>query len=739
MQQAWGLTQCNALRNGVLGCAQAISGSAAFRHATAPSHIPPSRRASAGSPTQPALRRFCAAAILKGLKPEVTYFPPPGESPWRQRSADLKPASRHITSTWILALLLVCLPLPSDAQRYRESPMLAKLVEAGELPPVAERVPEEPMVVQPYERIGVYGGEMRVLTGQAQALNETQYMLYATLLRFAADGKTIVPNVARRWEMSPDGKAFTVYLRKGMKWSDGAPVTVDDVLFAWDDVFMNEELNPVPPSAFRIDNKPMKVEPVDKYTFRLVFDGPYGALPYFLTRTQQWQSLIQPKHYLRHYHPRYTPREELEKMAKDRGFEFWFELFKDVNHTQRSPSGRMPPDYPTIGPWHVVKAPATGHVILERNPYHWQVDPEGNQLPYIDHIHSQFVGNPEARNLKFASGEIDFGGSYARFDNSPLFLSNQKKGNYRVFFWKENQGTRVAYYFNLTHEDPEKRKIFQDRRFKIALSHAINRQEINEIVYYGQCLARQDTVNRVCSFFEPEFETAHLEYDPARAERILDSIGLARKGVGGWRTLPSGKTLVITLDAFPIEPYMKTAALVKEYWQAVGILLNYRVVQGGLANLRVAGNKHDVVGYPNDCATDVMVLNDAVYGISYWAPLWYRWLRTQGKKGHSEEPPQYIKDLYDTWQQMRRTADHEMRVRLGKKLIRSQAENLWGIGTVGESLGPIIVSNRLHNVAQWMLDADGKPIVGKRALWGWPWLATFLHHPEQWFIQETEE
>ena len=213
-------------------------------------------------------------------------------------------------------------------------------------------------------------------------------------------------------------------------------------------------------------------------------------------------------------------------------------------------------------------------MILERNSYHWQVDPEGNQLPYLDEIHSQFVGNSEARNLKFASGEIGFGGSYVRFDNSPLFLSNcyrtdnepgRKKKLYSVRFWKENQGTRVAYYFNLTHEDPEKREVFQNRQFRIAFSHAIDRSEINEIVYYGQCLPRQDTVNRVCRFFEPEFETAYFEYDPAKPERILDDIGLRRKRVGGWRTLSSGKTLVITLDVFSIEPYMKTAELIKEY------------------------------------------------------------------------------------------------------------------------------------------------------------------------------
>ena len=617
--------------------------------------------------------------------------------------------------------------------------MLTKLVEEGKpkLLPVEQRLPEEPMVVKPYDRIGVYGGRMEVLTGMSQSLNESQYMLYTPLLRFAGDGKTIVPNVAKRWEMSEDGKTFTIYLRKGMKWSDGVPVTVDDVLFAWRDVLLNSKIHKVSPAAFRPGNKPMKIVRVDDYTFKTVFEQPYGSFPYFLTRTMGGNSLIQPKHYLKEFHPTYTPEDQIVREARKRGFQLWHELFRAVNFTEKAPSTQTPEDYPTLGPWYVASNPATGHAILKRNPYCWQVDPEGNQLPYIDEIHSQCIRNPEARNLKFASGEIDFGGSYARFDNSPLFLSRQKEKNYRVVFWKENQGTRVAYYFNQTHDDPELRAVFQNKDFRIALSHAIDRAEINEIVYYGKCLPRQDTVNRVCSFFEPEFETAHFEYDPAKAERILDEIGLKRKGQ--WRRLPSGKTLVITLDVFPVEPYGKTAELVKEYWEAVGVFLSYRVVQGGYANMRVAGNQHHVVGYPNDVATDVMVLNHPVYGIFYWAPLWYRWLSREGEAGQGEEPPEHIKDLYNIWKRMRATTDADERTILGKQLIRSQAENLWGIGTVGESLGPIIVSNRLHNVAELRLDADGHKVPGKRALWGWPWLATFLHHPEQWYIQEPKE
>lgn len=625
-----------------------------------------------------------------------------------------------------------------EAQSYQEAPMLRELVERGKLPPVEQRLPEQPAIVQPYEKTGVYGGQLRTVTGSTDNLDELQYFVFEPLMRFTSDGVTIVPNVVSRWELSEDAKSITLHLRKGMRWSDGVPVTVDDVLFAWYDVILNTDIT-LPsriPSAFKVGGEPMELERIDNLMFRLEFSEPYGAIPYFLTRTIMSDSLILPKHYLKDYHPKYTPEEEILAKAKQAGFASWFEFFRSVNYPSRSTgslSPNTPADYPTLGAWQVAQVPATGHVILKRNPYYWKIDPQGNQLPYIDRIQSTYIGNPEARNLEFVSGKVDFASLHARLENSPLFLSNRQKGGYNVYFWQENQGSRVSYYFNQTHLDPALRKIFQDRRFRVAMSLAINRREINDIVYFGKCTPRQDTVNRICSFFEPQFETNYARYDPQEANRILDEMGLKRRGTMGWRYMPDGKQLVITLDVHSAEPYLKTAKLVKEYWQDAGILLNWRVVQSGLLFLRMAGNLLDVLGNPNDVATDIMVLREPLCGIFRWAPLWYRWFVTEGRQG--EEPPERIKAQYRVWEELRRTADPQERIRLGKELIRSKSENLWGIGTVGNTLAPVIVSKRLHNVPQYMKDENGNLLEGKPALCGWPWLATFLHHPEQFYIR----
>ena len=618
--------------------------------------------------------------------------------------------------------------------RFSESPMLRRQVEAGMLPPVEKRLPDKPLIVDPYDQMGAYGGEMYVTSGREDIITEAFHFMKEALLRFSADGITVMPNIAREWQLSSDGESITVYLRQGLRWSDGVPVTTRDVRFAWEDVFMNQDLSPRPPPLYKGDGQPMTLEVIDNHAFRLSFSAPNGAIPFYLTLTHTFRSLLQPWHYLKQFHPRYTAMESIMERAKQAGFATWFEYFRDVNHTLRPLNPDVPPDYPTLTAWKLVSVPAIGHAILERNPYYWKTDPEGRQLPYINRIQSTTVAKEEPRNLLFVSGEIDFAGQYARIENAPLFLSGRKKGRYDVYFYEENMGTRVAYYFNQTHPDPVLRKIFQDRRFRIAMSHAINREEINEIVYFGKGLPKQDTASPVSQFHDSVFDTAYAAYDPGKAVELLDEMHLPI-GRDGWRRRPDGRALVTNMPVLPIEPYKKTSELVAEYWGVVGILVNWRVLQGGLIGERLAGNLIDVVGFPNDVSVELSIMQAPVYGIGRWAPLWDRWFKSEGKTG--EEPPQSITSLYAVWESIRRATNAEERNRLGRQLIRSQAENLWGIGTVGETITPIIVSDRLRNVPRYMKDIENIIIEGRIPLYGSPWGLTALQRPEQFWLEEV--
>jgi len=630
-------------------------------------------------------------------------------------------------------LIVVSWTRASEAARYSESPMLRSQVDAGNLPPVEERLPDEPLVVPPYEKIGSYGGELRITSGREDVITEAYHLGKESLLRFAGDGTTVMPNVAREWQLSSDGTSITIHLRKGMRWSDGVPVTTRDVQFAWEDVFLNKDLNPRPPPLYKVGGEPMTLEIIDDYTFRLAFSGPNGAIPLYLTMAHTAHNLIQPRHYLMQFHPKYTAMEIIMERADKAGFATWFEYFRDMNHSMKVLDPQVPTDFPTINAWRLIKVPSAGHAILERNPYYWKTDPEGQQLPYIDRMHSTAVSKEEPRNLLFVSGDVDFAAQYARIENAPLFLSGRKKGRYDVYFYEENQGTRVAYYFNQTHRDPVQRKIFQDKRFRIAMSHAINRAEINTIVYFGKAAPKQDTVSPVSDFHDPEFDTAYASYEPDTANKLLDEMDLTA-GRDGWRRRPDGRTLVINMPVYPIEPYKKTSELVAEYWGAVGVLVNWRVLQGGLIGERLAGNLVDVVGFPNDVSVELTVMESPVYGMGRWAPLWDRWVKSEGKTG--EKPPPSIMSLYAVWESIRRATDPEERNRLGKQLMRSQAENLWGIGTVGETITPVIVSDRLHNVPRFMQDSEDNIVEGRIPLYGSPWGVSVLQRPEQFWLEE---
>jgi len=610
--------------------------------------------------------------------------------------------------------------------------MLRAQVAARTLPPVEQRLPAEPLVIPPYEQIGSYGGELRITSGRDDLIMEANHFMKDSLLCFAGDGKTVMPNVARKWELSPDAKSTTIYLRKGMRWSDGVPVTTRDIQFAWEDVFLNTDLIPRPPALFKVGGRPLTLEIIDDYTCRFVFSEPNGAFPIQLTMTYNFYSLVQPWHYLKQFHPKYTALETIMENAKKAGYATWFEFFRDMNHNRRDLNPYEPADFPTLGAWKLVSVPSSGHAILERNPYYWKTDPEGHQLPYIDRLQSTTVAKEEPRNLLFVSGNVDYAAQFARIENAPLFLSGRKKGGYEVYFYEENQGTRVAYYFNQTHRDPVLRKIIQDKRFRIAMSHAINRTEINDIVYFGKGVPKQDTVSPVSAFHEKEFDKAYASYDPDTANRLLDEMGLNR-GRDGWRRRPDGRTLIINMPVIPVEPYKKTSELVAEHWGSVGVLVNWRILQGYLIGERLVGNLVDVVGFPNDVSVDMPVMQFPVYNMERWAPLWDKWVKSEGTAG--EEPPHLIMSYYAVWESIRRATNAEERNSRGRQLMRGQSENLWGIGTVGQTLTPTLVSDRLRNVPRFMQDSEGNIIEGRNALYGAPWGVSALHRPEQFWLE----
>src|SRR6058998_503354 len=225
---------------------------------------------------------------------------------------------------------------------FKEAPQLAELVKAGKLPPVQERIGQDPLVVKPLREIGKYGGTWRrAFTGPFDTSNGHRVAQNDKLLYYDYTGTKLVPNIARAWEVSPDGKVTTLLLRRGMRWSDGQPFTADDFVFWYQDVYNNKDLVPTPLTVMTIGGKPIAIEKIDAATIRFVSPEPYYALPTVLASVwgighhARWgRSALggfAPAHYLKQFHPKYTSKEDLAKKVAELNFDGWVTMFKNRN------------------------------------------------------------------------------------------------------------------------------------------------------------------------------------------------------------------------------------------------------------------------------------------------------------------------------------------------------------------------------------------------------------------------
>ncbi len=244
-------------------------------------------------------------------------------------------------------------PVP---KKFNEAPMLAELVKQGKLPPVEQRLTEEPFVVGPGVlvhkddlpnwEVGKYGGVLRsVCLNPNLDWNLRDACMENWLCTPAHYTKPLMGNVAAEFRVSPDNKIFTLRLRRGLKWSDGTPVTTEDVRFAYEDVLLNKEITPIFPADYRSagapGGTPMKLKIIDKYTFRIEFDKPYGRFLRVIGLGSLWggyHMLLKPSHYLKQFHIKYTSIDKIRPHLKEYGYSDaeWWRLFQVVDVPRRA-------------------------------------------------------------------------------------------------------------------------------------------------------------------------------------------------------------------------------------------------------------------------------------------------------------------------------------------------------------------------------------------------------------------
>ncbi len=606
-----------------------------------------------------------------------------------------------------------------EITEFNEAPMLTELVEAGKLPPVEERLPEEPLVIVPVEEVGEYGGTWRrVWLGKADGPGPDR-ITTERLIYFTPDGRELVPNIAQSWEVSAEGKEFTFYLREGMKWSDGEPFTADDIMFWYEDMVLNDELTPVKPAWLTIGGNLGRVEKVSTYAVKFVFDQPYGLFLKYLAGPPGHGICYYPKHYLKQFHPNYTPEEELTALTKEAGFEFWYQLFGDK--TDRW----MNTDLPVLSAWKCT-VPATRPImVLERNPYYWKIDIEGNQLPYVDRINHEFVENIELVNIRAVSGQIDMQARHILWENYTLFMENRDEGNYRVAKYKDDFETNMAIALNLNHKDPVLRQIFDDDRFRKALSLAINRNEINQLCYLGMCEEPRQVVPLPESeYFCEELAYAYIDYNPGEANRLLDEMGLKR-GPDGIRLRPDGKPLMITIEFTPaFGPWADACELVAQYWTAVGVKTAVKSEERSLFYTRKAALEHDVGIWTGSVGMQPLIdprwympwSEESIHAIGY-----AQWYQSGGKVG--EKPTGDLLKTIELYEEIKKTPSDAKQKELFQEILKLNAKNLWVIGTLSSPPLLGIISNNMKNVPE-------------TGLFSWVLHSPKNFNPEQFFFKK---
>jgi peptide/nickel transport system substrate-binding protein len=623
--------------------------------------------------------------------------------------------------------LLALAPLTAQDMTYNEAPALAEKVAAGELPPVAERLPEEPLVLEPVEEIGQYGGTWRLVDGNDELGWTRQTMYVEPFLKWNRDANGFRPNLITAWEWNENATELVVNLRKGIKWSDGDPLTVDDYLFWWNDMVLDESVPVNTPTGTRVNGEPMQVEKIDDYTLKFTFAAPNPLFLEYHSRGHYHSSqFVVPEHYMKQFHPKYNSAvtDTTELMNR-------YNMSSRLRYT----------DMPSFTPWIPTQFTSGQLAVMERNPYYWKVDSEGNQLPYIDRLEIQIAqGSPtELVTLKAIAGELDMQVRDIPLLDVPLILDNAEAGDYRVLLW--NRGDYAWPWIIPMYDYPDEAivDLMYTKEFRQALSYAINRQRLNDILSLGLAKPRQFALSAESPEFQsPEgkdfyerWSTSYAAYDPDQAKALLDGIGVVDVDGDGMRERPDGEKLEIIVDVVVTDTQsVRAMDLIKEDWDAVGLNTVINAVDGSVLDDRANAGEVMIRAWGSAAAWGLIsapTVWTPIEGVTYsvGGVRIGRYYQTGGADGVPPRPGSMLEQLQNAYTELINIVDEQERY---AKLLQAYQihidEGPITIGTIGEHPSAVVVKNNFRNV----------PENGLVASWdlGYPGTAD----PEQFFFKQ---
>jgi peptide/nickel transport system substrate-binding protein len=602
----------------------------------------------------------CLCPVRPARRPDVDGRDKPGH--------DVERGCRVLTLILALALLLAA---PAFAE-----------------PPSQPSIEEGP--------VGQAGGELRMLIASPRDTRQLPVFGYARLVAYRPD-YTIVPDILLAVEDEAD-RVFTLHLRPGHKWSDGALFTSEDFRYWWEDVALSPELSPAgPPAVLLRDGEKPKVEILDPLTVRYSWSKP---MPGFLAELAGPTPIViyRPAHYLKQFHIRYADPDKLKAMVAAQHLRSWAVLHNRLDN----PTAETNPDLPSLDPWVLTTRPPAERFVFERNPYYYRVDRNGQQLPYLDRV-TAIVADARLIPAKTGAGEADLQARGLRFDNYTFLKAGEAAHHYAVHLWQTAYGSQQALYPDLTCRDPVWRALFRDTRFRRALSLGIDRHEINNALYYGLAVEGQNTLLPGSPLYGPSLRSDWAGYDPEAADKLLDEIGLTERDADGIRLLPDGRRLQIVVEyAGQSGEESDLLELIHDSWAKIGVELFAKPYQITVLHNRLyAGDTLMTIdrGLENGLATAAMspaALAPLRQDNWQW-PRWGQYAETHGLAGEAPDlaPARDLLALADAWVD---AGGLVQRSEIWRRMLHIQSDEVYTIGLVAGVPQPVVIAERLRNV-----------------------------------------
>ncbi len=588
-----------------------------------------------------------------------------------------------------------------SARGFIEPPYLADQVASGKLPPIDQRLPDQPFVVGPGTLLddkyvgwqdGQYGGTIKLAINQPDGF--VNIAGGSTVLRSPSQTTDAsLPNVVSAWSHSDDYTTYNFTIRKGLKWSDGVPVTTEDVRFTFDDLYNTPNVEAVPSELYTQGDPTLpaaQLKVIDDLNFSLTFSKPYG---FYVGALNSWipgyNEIFKPAHYLKQFHAKYAQADALAKLVTDNKQSSWQQLInlKDQSHWGSGEIAAL--GEPVLNAWVLTSANDTQRVF-ERNPYFWHVDASGHQLPYIDKVVDNLsVDLPAVTNAVLAGQVTVASGNEVALNNMPVYVQAGKANGLKVFT-SGSFNNPILLFLNHDFEYDKPNSVWQtliadpQHRFGQALTLAMNPDDINKSVYFGLYGA---------------LNPLYKYNDPAQANQLLDALGMDKRGSDGFRLGPDGQPFVLRIThAGEHADEATIGELLKQQFEAVGVHTEVQQVDISIFNTRKTSNDimasllwNDGPSWGSGMSRDYQPVSKGP-----WSPATWTYVTTQGAKGR--KPPAYIQTFYDLdAARQAYPASSPDGQAIFTKMVKWFADNYVMIPTAGTVSSPNIVDARLRN------------------------------------------